>query len=62
MYYIDVHISSLCFSPAGSQSKHLLVGLSTGDIKVFSNDLNEGLLFTLRQSNLVTDPKQPYDF
>ena len=51
--HIGAHVSSLCFSPAGSPNKHLLVGLSTGDIKGFSHDLNGGPLFTLQQPNSV---------
>ena len=53
--YAGTFISSICFPPEGTH-EHILVGLSTGDIKVFSHDLNEGPLFTLREPNSVTDP------
>ena len=52
--HVDAYISSLCFPPAGTH-EHLLIGLSTGDIKVFSQDLNDGPLFTLREPKSVID-------
>ena len=37
--HAGAYISSLIFSPAGTH-EHLAVGLSTGHIKIFSQDLN----------------------
>ena len=44
--HAGAYISSLTFPPAGTH-EHLAVGLSTGHIKIFSQDLNGGPLFTL---------------
>ena len=52
--YIGTYITSLTFPPHGT-SDHLPVGMSTGDIHVFSQDLKGGPLFTLWKPSLYTN-------
>ncbi len=50
-----IFISGICFPPEGTH-EHIAVGLTSGDIKVFSHDLNEGPLFSLQEPNSVIIP------
>ena len=47
------YVTSLIFPPSDTRD-HLPVGLSTGNIHVFSQDLKDGPLFTLWKPDFYT--------